>query len=457
MAIVGAGLHRPVDRLLPAPWPTRPCGSWCSRPRSRGSAPPAATAAGARHCSRPRWPVGRRPRRRRPRRRARPARRDAGDGRRGRPRRRGRGHRRPLRQGRHDQRWPAPRPSSGRARAEVADARAWGRGEDDLRLLDAAEADGVLRRHPRAGGDVHPGLRGHPPGPAGPRPGRAPSSGAASAIHERTRCTAIEPGRGGHRPRHGPRRRRGARHRGLHRLSSPGSVAAVAPVLLADHRHRAAAGRRVGASIGLRRRETFTDHRHLIIYGQRTADDRLVFGGRGAPYHFGSRAPGRASTATIRVFRRLRPDAGGPLPGGRRAPRSPTPGAARSACRATGAPRSGSTAAPGWPGPAATSATASAPPTWPAAPCADLVLGRDTDLIRLPWVGHRSRAWEPEPLRWLGINAGLRAATVADAEERLTRHAQPDRPRHGPPHRPLTLRRGVSSCRPRCQFLRFEV
>ena len=40
--------------------------------------------------------------------------------------------------------------------------------------------------------------------------------------------------------------------------------------------------------IGLRRRETFSDHRHVIVYGQRTADDRLVFGGRGAPYHFGS-------------------------------------------------------------------------------------------------------------------------------------------------------------------------
>ena len=41
--------------------------------------------------------------------------------------------------------------------------------------------------------------------------------------------------------------------------------------------------------IGLARRETFTDHRHLIVYGQRTADDRLVFGGREAPYHLGSR------------------------------------------------------------------------------------------------------------------------------------------------------------------------
>ena len=53
----------------------------------------------------------------------------------------------------------------------------------------------------------------------------------------------------------------------------------------------------------------------------------------------------------------------------------------------------------------------------------DLVLGRDTELTRLPWVGHRSRPWEPEPLRWLGINAALRATAVADVEERLTRHA----------------------------------
>ena len=33
-----------------------------------------------------------------------------------------------------------------------------------------------------------------------------------------------------------------------------------------------------------------------------------------------------------------------------------------------------------------------------------------TDLVRLPWVGHRSRRWEPEPLRWLGVNVGASAA-----------------------------------------------
>jgi hypothetical protein len=51
----------------------------------------------------------------------------------------------------------------------------------------------------------------------------------------------------------------------------------------------------------------------------------------------------------------------------------------------------------------------------------DLVLGHDTELTRLPWVDHRSPAWEPEPLRWLGINTGLRAMTLADVEESITR------------------------------------
>ena len=36
----------------------------------------------------------------------------------------------------------------------------------------------------------------------------------------------------------------------------------------------------------------------------------------------------------------------------------------------------------------------------------------------LPWVGHRSRRWEPEPIRWLGINAALRATTLRDTWER---------------------------------------
>ena len=46
---------------------------------------------------------------------------------------------------------------------------------------------------------------------------------------------------------------------------------------------------RVWDEIGWAGRETLSDGRHLIIYAERTADDRIVFGGRGAPYHFRSR------------------------------------------------------------------------------------------------------------------------------------------------------------------------
>jgi glycine/D-amino acid oxidase-like deaminating enzyme len=48
---------------------------------------------------------------------------------------------------------------------------------------------------------------------------------------------------------------------------------------------------------------------------------------------------------------------------------------------------------------------------------ADLVLDRPSELVRLPWVDHRSRRWEPEPLRWLGVTASLRVMAAADAEE----------------------------------------
>ena len=47
----------------------------------------------------------------------------------------------------------------------------------------------------------------------------------------------------------------------------------------------------------------------------------------------------------------------------------------------------------------------------------DLILERDTDLVRLPWVGHRSRAWEPEPLRWLGVQAIYALFRTADRRE----------------------------------------
>jgi glycine/D-amino acid oxidase-like deaminating enzyme len=59
---------------------------------------------------------------------------------------------------------------------------------------------------------------------------------------------------------------------------------------------------------------------------------------------------------------------------------------------------------------------------------ADLITGTDSRFVRLPWVNHRSRPWEPEPLRWLGINGGLRLTASADAAEARTGRASRLRP-----------------------------
>lgn len=47
----------------------------------------------------------------------------------------------------------------------------------------------------------------------------------------------------------------------------------------------------------------------------------------------------------------------------------------------------------------------------------DLVAGDRTDLTDLPWVGHRTRNWEPEPLRWLGVATMYAAYRTADRRE----------------------------------------
>jgi hypothetical protein len=48
---------------------------------------------------------------------------------------------------------------------------------------------------------------------------------------------------------------------------------------------------------------------------------------------------------------------------------------------------------------------------------ADLIAGVDTPRTELPWVGHRSRTWEPEPLRWMAINGALVGMEIGDRSE----------------------------------------
>jgi hypothetical protein len=50
-------------------------------------------------------------------------------------------------------------------------------------------------------------------------------------------------------------------------------------------------------------------------------------------------------------------------------------------------------------------------------------VGTTSDLTTLPWVGHLSPEWEPEPLRFIGANLGMLAMEAADIEERATSRA----------------------------------
>jgi glycine/D-amino acid oxidase-like deaminating enzyme len=169
------------------------------------------------------------------------------------------------------------------------------------------------------------------------------------------------------------------------------------------------------AKAGLAGRATFADHRHMIIYGQRTADGRIAFGGRGAPYHYGSavRASFDREPDVFALLRRtlseLFPDLsgarfthawGGPL------------GIPRDWHSSVGFDRpSGLAWAGGYVGDGVATTNLAG------RTLADLITGADTELTRLPWVGHRSPRWEPEPLRWVGVNAGLWAMKLADRSE----------------------------------------
>ena len=302
-----------------------------------------------------------------------------------------------------------------RARAEVTEARRWGFGEDDLALLGAEEARTRLAAAGALGATYTPHC-------AAVHPARL-VRGLARAVerlgvtvHERTPVTRIEPGvistpTGRVRAKVVVRATEGftAQLPGLRRTLAPVYSLMVATEPLAQD---------LWDQIGLRARETFADHRHLVIYGQRTSDDRLAFGGRGAPYHFGSRIRPEQDrdpavfAALHRVLVDLLPAVGGaafthawggPL------------GIARDWCASVGLDRgTGLAWAGGYVGDGV-STTNLAGRT-----LADLVLERDTDLVRLPWVDHRSPRWEPEPLRWIGVSASLAVMTGADAEEERT-------------------------------------
>lgn len=171
-------------------------------------------------------------------------------------------------------------------------------------------------------------------------------------------------------------------------------------------------------SIGWNGRDTLNDERRFLIYAQRTGDGRIAIGGRGAPYRYGSRVAAHDETSAtvheslrlslIELFPQLADVTithrwGGTLG----IPRDWFPSVIRD-------PQTGVIAAGGYSGDGVALTNLAGRTV------ADLITRPDSSLLTLPWVGHQSPAWEPEPLRWLGINAGVVLARAADDRETRT-------------------------------------
>ncbi|MGZ4594125.1 MAG: NAD(P)/FAD-dependent oxidoreductase, partial [Actinomycetes bacterium] len=179
----------------------------------------------------------------------------------------------------------------------------------------------------------------------------------------------------------------------------------------------------VWSQLGWAGRQTFHDGRRHLFYAQRTQDGRIAFGGRGAPYRYGSRIDDpvrglgrlevRLRGLLVEQFPSLHDVAVTHRWGGVLAvPRDWMPSVRYDA-------RRGTAVAGGYSGDGVALANLAGRTV------ADLVTGTRSPLLDLPWVGHVSSRWEPEPLRWLGTSVGEWLATAADRSEE--RSARPSR------------------------------
>jgi len=302
-----------------------------------------------------------------------------------------------------------------RLQAEVAHSREWGLDDSDLTWLSADQAREVIGASNVLGATYTPHCAAIHPA----RLVRLLAQAVVSRgvrLHEGTVATSIEP-RTVRTPYGIVRARYVVRATEGYTRSLRGQRRALAPIYSLMIATEPLPSDLLD-SIGLSQRATFTDGRHLIIYGQRTADGRIAFGGRGAPYHFGSRVDPRDDVndrihdALIRTLGELLPALrdvpithrwGGPL------------GVPRDWMSSVGLDqKTGLAWSSGYVGDGVAASNLGA------RTLAHLITGQDSPLTRLPWVNHPSPTWEVEPLRWLGANAGLAVMSSADGVEGRT-------------------------------------
>jgi glycine/D-amino acid oxidase-like deaminating enzyme len=303
-------------------------------------------------------------------------------------------------------------PQRARLLARVREQRELGLSEADVRLLGADESDAIAHVEGALQASFSPHC-------ARVDPGRL-VRGLAEAcerlgvtIHERTAATSIDPGR----------------------VPTPLGVVRAPVVLQATESYSVLLPSQrlrylplyslmiateplpddVWNELGWTDGVMVSDLRHLFFYAQRTQDGRIALGGRGAPYQLrrpideGNERNDRVRARLERVIQRHFPAAagarithhwGGPLG----VPRDWSMSVDYD--RTTGLGNAG-----GYAGHGVVAANIAG------RTLADLVLERDTDLVHLPWVGHRSRRWEPEPLRFVASRAIVRILGSADRLE----------------------------------------
>jgi glycine/D-amino acid oxidase-like deaminating enzyme len=236
---------------------------------------------------------------------------------------------------------------------------------------------------------------------------------AGAVIHEQTRVTAIEPGRartprGDVRARFILRATEGytADLPDTHRVLLPINSSMIVTEPLPDA---------LWQELGWDAAETLLDGSHQYTYSQRTADGRIAIGGRGVPYRFGSRTD-REGPVPAQTVAELRGRLAALFPSLADVPVARAwhgvLGVSRDWCPTVGLNRdSGLGYAGGYAGEGVAASNLAA------RTLRDMVLGRDSELTRLPWVGHPARHWEPEPLRFLGARGIYALYRLADARE----------------------------------------
>lgn len=167
--------------------------------------------------------------------------------------------------------------------------------------------------------------------------------------------------------------------------------------------------------IGWRGAELVGDMGHSFAYSHRTEDGRIALGGRGVPYNYASSFDPNGTTANKAVGQ-LMDKMVSMFPAVSRSSVQHTwsgvLGVPRDWCAAVNFDkRTGIASAGGYVGHGLAGTNLAA------RTLRDLILGHDTDLAHLPWVGRHVRRWEVEPIRWVGASTLYAAYRYADRKE----------------------------------------